>query len=71
MVGLCRLAPLPVVGSVCAMTAFPVPRYPAETAHRDRSVRAWIAGLPAIVADLAGRWSLQVGERLPAPSGSR
>jgi len=44
------------------MAAFPVPRYLAETARRDRGVRAWIAGLPEIVADLAGRWSLRVGE---------
>jgi streptomycin 6-kinase len=44
------------------MTAFAVPRYLAETARRDSGVSGWIAGLPAIVADLAGRWSLQVGE---------
>lgn len=44
------------------MTAFPVPRYLAETARRDNGVRGWIAGLPAIVADLAGRWSLVAGE---------
>jgi streptomycin 6-kinase len=44
------------------MSAFAVPRYLAETARRDQGVRGWIAGLPAIVADLAGRWSLQVGE---------
>jgi streptomycin 6-kinase len=44
------------------VTAFAVPRYLAETARRDESVREWIAGLPAIVADLAGRWSLRVGE---------
>jgi len=44
------------------MTAFGVPRYLAETARRDNGVSGWIAGLPAIVADLAGRWSLQVGE---------
>jgi streptomycin 6-kinase len=44
------------------MAAFPVPRYLAETARRDQGVRAWIAGLPGIVADLAARWSLQVGE---------
>lgn len=44
------------------MTAFPVPRYLAETACRDHGVRAWIAGLPEIVAGLAGRWSLHVGE---------
>jgi streptomycin 6-kinase len=44
------------------MTAFAVPRYLAGTARRDEGVRRWIAGLPAIVADLAGRWSLRVGE---------
>ena len=44
------------------MTAFTVPRYLAETARHDRGVRGWLAGLPGIVADLAGRWSLQVGE---------
>jgi len=44
------------------MTAFAVPGYLAETARRDSGVSGWIAGLPAIVADLAGRWSLQVGE---------
>jgi streptomycin 6-kinase len=44
------------------MTALGVPRYLAETARRDNGVSGWIAGLPAIVADLAGRWSLQVGE---------
>jgi streptomycin 6-kinase len=44
------------------MAAFAVPRYLAETARRDDGVRAWIAGLPTIVADLTDRWSLQVGE---------
>ena len=44
------------------MTAFTVPRYLAETARCDEGVRGWIAGLPAIVAELAGRWSLRVGE---------
>jgi streptomycin 6-kinase len=44
------------------MTGFAVPRYLAETARRDRGVRGWLAELPGIVADLAGRWSLQVGE---------
>jgi streptomycin 6-kinase len=39
-----------------------VPRYLAETARRDEDLRGWIAGLPAIVADLADRWSLRVGE---------
>jgi streptomycin 6-kinase len=44
------------------MTAFAVPRYLAETARRDRDVRGWLAELPGLVADLAGRWSLEVGE---------
>ena len=44
------------------MTAFVVPRYLAETARGDEGVRDWIARLPAIVADVAGRWSLRVGE---------
>jgi streptomycin 6-kinase len=44
------------------VTGFTVPRYLAETAHCDKGVRDWIAGLPAIVADLADRWSLRVGE---------
>ena len=45
-----------------AVTAFAVPRYLAETARRDEGVRRWVAGLPGIVAGLAGRWSLRVGE---------
>jgi streptomycin 6-kinase len=44
------------------MTAFAVPRYLAETARRDRDVCGWLAELPGLVADLAGRWSLEVGE---------
>jgi streptomycin 6-kinase len=44
------------------MTAFAVPRYLVETARRDRDVRGWLAELPGVVADLAGRWSLEVGE---------
>src|SRR6516162_7397897 len=44
------------------MTAFTVSRYLAETARRDEGVREWIAALPSIVAGLAGRWSLRVGE---------
>ena len=44
------------------MVAFAVPRYLAETARRDHGVAQWIPGLPAIVAGLAERWSLQVGE---------
>jgi streptomycin 6-kinase len=50
------------VGSVSAMAGFPVPRYPAGTADRDRGVARWIPGLPVIVAGRAGRWSLRVGE---------
>jgi len=44
------------------MAAFPVPRYLAETAGREPGVREWLARLPQIVADLASRWSLSVGE---------
>jgi streptomycin 6-kinase len=57
----CLTAPRPGRQRV-AMTAFAVPRYLAETARRDEGVSGWIAGLPAIVADLARRWSLEVGE---------
>ena len=42
--------------------AFTVPEYLAGTARCDRGVRDWITGLPAIVAALADRWSLRVGE---------
>jgi len=53
---------LPVDRQRAGVAAFAVPRYLAETARQDEGVRAWIAGLPAIVADIAGRWSLRVGE---------
>jgi streptomycin 6-kinase len=52
----------PAADSVLSMADFPVPRYLAETAHRDHGVRDWIADLPAILADLADAWSLQVGK---------
>jgi streptomycin 6-kinase len=42
--------------------AFTVPEYLAGTARCDQGVRDWISGLPAIVAALADRWSLRVGE---------
>ena len=60
--GQTRLTTPPVDRQRAGVTAFAVPRYLAETARRDESVREWIAGLPAIVADLAGRWSCRVGE---------
>lgn len=44
------------------MSAFAVPRYLTQTALRDEGVRGWISDLPAIVAHLADRWSLEVGE---------
>jgi streptomycin 6-kinase len=44
------------------MAAFPVPRYLAETADRDPAVSQWLGRLPQMVADLASRWSLSVGE---------
>ncbi len=42
--------------------AFTVPQYLAGTARGDQGVRDWIARLPQIVAALADRWSLRVGE---------
>jgi hypothetical protein len=48
-----------------AMVAFPVPRYLVETARRHHGVAQWILGLSAIVAGLAGRWSLQTPDELP------
>lgn len=47
---------------------FPVPRCLAETASRVDGLYEWIAGLPGIVAGLADRWSLSVGEPFP-PGG--
>jgi len=44
------------------VTAFPIPALLAETARRQPEVAAWIADLPGIVAQLAERWSLHVGE---------
>jgi streptomycin 6-kinase len=44
------------------MTAFPVPRNLAETAGREPEVNEWLGRLPQIVAGLASRWSLSVGE---------
>jgi streptomycin 6-kinase len=44
------------------MEAFRVPRYLTETAARDGAVRGWMTVLPAVVADLAGRWELRVGD---------
>src|SRR5437879_13896938 len=52
----------PAPGRVPVMAACPVPRYLAETAEREPGVRDWIASLPAIVAGLASRWSLAVGD---------
>ena len=39
-----------------------VPAYLAETARRDGDLRGWLAGMPAIIAEFTGRWSLRVGE---------
>src|SRR5215469_4562500 len=44
------------------MSAFPVPRYLAETAGREPAVADWLGRLPRVVADVADRWSLRVGE---------
>jgi streptomycin 6-kinase len=43
------------------MSAFPVPRYLAETAGREPAAAGWLASLPQVVAEVAARWSLRVG----------
>jgi streptomycin 6-kinase len=44
------------------MAVFPVPQYLEQTAAREPPVREWLGLLPRIVTELAGRWSLSVGE---------
>jgi streptomycin 6-kinase len=44
------------------MSAFPVPRYLAETAGREPGLAVWLASLPQIVARFADQWTLAVGE---------
>lgn len=44
------------------MAALPVPRYLAETAAREPALRVWLGSLSQVVADLAGQWSVSVGE---------
>jgi streptomycin 6-kinase len=44
------------------MGGLPTPRYLEQTASDDDSVRRWITQLPQIVAELASRWSLCVGD---------
>lgn len=39
-----------------------VPQYLAETAAREPEVCEWLGRMPQLVADLADRWSLSVGE---------
>jgi streptomycin 6-kinase len=39
-----------------------IPRYLATAARDDDRLRDWVAGLPAIVADLTDRWALTVAE---------
>src|SRR5260370_1785420 len=68
-VGLRRLTPPALAGSVGAMAVFPVPRYLAETARRDHGVAEWIPELPALVADLAGRGARGAGA--PCPPGGQ
>ncbi len=58
----CWPGPGTPTGSSFALMAFTVPEYLAGTARCDRGVRDWITVLPAIVAALADRWSLRVGE---------
>lgn len=44
------------------MAGFPVPTLLAAAARHYDDLNAWLGELPAIVAELAGRWSLRVGE---------
>ena len=44
------------------MAVFPVPRHLARPPRASTDFIEWIAGLPGIVAGLADRWSLSVGE---------
>jgi streptomycin 6-kinase len=44
------------------MRSFPVPCYLTQTAAREPALRDWLVDLPQIVAELAGLWSLRVGE---------
>jgi streptomycin 6-kinase len=44
------------------MTSFVVPELLAQTAMLEPEVASWLTELPAIVADLAARWSLRLGE---------
>jgi streptomycin 6-kinase len=46
-----------------------VPEYLEQAAACEPAVREWLASLPQIVADLAGQWSLSVGE--PFEPGGR
>lgn len=43
------------------MTSFSIPALLAQTARQQPEVAAWLPDLPAIVDDLAERWSLRVG----------
>src|SRR5260370_37860909 len=44
------------------MAAFPVPEYLAGTAAREPALCEWLASLPQVVAGLADRWSVSVGQ---------
>jgi len=44
------------------MSALRVPRYLTETAAREPALAQWLASLPQVVADVADRWTLRVGE---------
>src|SRR5579875_1645478 len=50
------------------MAAFPLPEYLAQTAAREPAMQEWLAGLPQVIAGLADRWSVSVGEPFE-PSG--
>jgi streptomycin 6-kinase len=44
------------------MAGFPVPKLLAEMSRHHDDLNAWIPELPAIVAELADRWSLRIGQ---------
>jgi len=44
------------------MSAFPVPRYLADTAGHEPELARWLPGLPQVVAGAADRWSLRIGQ---------
>jgi streptomycin 6-kinase len=48
--------------TMSAVSSFVVPELLAQTAAREPEVAGWLTELPGVVADLAERWSLGIGE---------